>query len=194
MSQEDTVSPVPEQSFDGDSVLSDRPASLDGKRIGLLSNAKKNSDHFLESVAARLGERADVTVDDLRQKPTATSPATDEVYDELAECDVVLTAYGDCGSCSSWTMHDAIQLEKRGIPTVVFCSEEFTTLCQFEAENQECPGLPIVEFEHPIADLDPETVRDDRVTDAIVDEVLDALTASSDVLMERYQGRYTAES
>ena len=194
MSKEDTVNPVPERTAGGESVLSARPASLDGKTVGLLSNAKKNSDHFLESVADRLAERADVTVADLLTKPTATSPASDEVYDQLAECDAVLTAYGDCGSCSSWTLHDAIQLEKRDVPAVVFCSEEFTTLCQFEAENQECPGLPIVEFEHPIADLAPETVRSERVTDAIVDEVIDALTDSTDALVERYQGRYTAES
>lgn len=194
MSKEDTVNPVPDRTTSGDSVLSDRLSSLDGKTVGLLSNAKKNSDHFLESVAAHLRERADVTVADLITKPTATSPADDEVYEQLAAYDVVLTAYGDCGSCSSWTMHDAIQMEKRGIPTVVFCSEEFTTLCQFEAENQECPGLPIVEFEHPIADLDPDTVREKRVTDAIVDEVVDALTDSTDALMNRYQGRYTAES
>jgi len=130
-------------------------------------------------------------VSDVIYKPTATSAAPDDTYHELGQYDAVLTAYGDCGSCSSWTIHDAIQLEESGVPTVVFCSEEFTTLCQFESENQSCPGLPIVEFEHPIADVDPEVVREERVTDAICDEVVEALTSEPEELRARYEGRYT---
>lgn len=190
---DDILDPIPNQSTGEETVLSERPASLDGRRIGLLSNSKKNSDHFLRSVGERLASMTDVSVSDIVYKPTATSAAPNDVHDRLTEYDAVLTAYGDCGSCSSWTIHDAIELEKAGIPTVVFCSEEFTTLCQFEAENQSCLGLPIVEFEHPIADVDPEVVREKRVTDDIQQEVVQALTAPVDDLIDRYEGRYTDE-
>ena len=190
---DELLSPVPEQSASDETVLSERPATLDGLRIGLLSNTKKNSDHFLLRVGERLATMADVSVSEVVYKPTATSAAPDEIYDQLGQYDAVLTAYGDCGSCSSWTIHDAIHLEKSGIPVVVFCSEEFTTLCQFESENQSCPGLPIVQFEHPIADIDPEVVREERVTDSICEEVSEALTSTPSDLIERYQGRYTDE-
>ncbi|WP_247010578.1 UGSC family (seleno)protein [Halorientalis litorea] len=194
MSESDEIlDPTPSQSGTDESVLTDRPATLDGASIGLLSNAKKNSDHFLQSVGTHLQSVADIDVSDVVYKPTATSAAPDDIYEELGQYDAVLTAYGDCGSCSSWTIHDAIQLEESGIPTVVFCSEEFTTLCQFESENQSCPGLPIVEFEHPIADVAPEVVREERVTDAICDEVVEALTSDPETLRDRYGGRYTDE-
>lgn len=194
MSESDEIlDPTPSQSGTDESVLTDRPATLDGASIGLLSNSKKNSDHFLQSVGTHLQSVADIDVSEVVYKPTATSAAPDDIYEALRQYDAVLTAYGDCGSCSSWTIHDAIQLEESGIPTVVFCSEEFTTLCQFESKNQSCPGLPIVEFEHPIADVDPEVVREERVTDAICDEVVEALTSDPETLRDRYEGRYTDE-
>jgi hypothetical protein len=121
----------------------------------------------------------------------ATSAADEAVYEDLREYDAVLIAYGDCGSCSSWTMHDAFQLEEAGVPTVVFCTEEFTTLCQYEAENQGVPGLPIVEIEHPIADLSPEAVASERVTDDILTAVTEALTNDAGELLELYKGKYT---
>lgn len=188
---DDILDPTPSDSGTDESVLTDRLETIDGASIGLLSNSKKNSDHFLRSVGTHLEEVADVSVSDVIYKPTATSAASEETYDRLTQYDAVLTAYGDCGSCSSWTIHDAIQLEEAGVPTVVFCSEEFTTLCQFESENQSCPGLPIVEFEHPIADVDPDVVREDRVDEAICDEVVAALTSTTSELVDRYEGRYT---
>lgn len=190
---DEILDPTPDQSRKDDSVLSERPLSLEELHIGLLSNTKKNSDHFLRGIGAHLVERENVSVSDVVYKPTATSAAPDDLFEELTRYDAVLTAYGDCGSCSSWTIHDAIRLEEAGIPTVVFCSEEFTTLCQFESENQSCPGLPIVEFEHPIADVDPEAVREDRITDAIYEEVVTALIATPSELIDRYEGRYTSE-
>lgn len=194
MSESDEIlDPTPNRSETDESVLTDRLATLDGASIGLLSNAKKNSDHFLQSVGTHLQSVADIVISEMVYKPTATSAAPDDIYEELHQYDAVLTAYGDCGSCSSWTIHDAIQLEAASIPTVVFCSEEFTTLCQFESENQSCPGLPIVEFEHPIADVAPEVVREERVTDAICDEVVEALTSDPETLRDRYEGRYTDE-
>jgi len=195
MSKSDEIlDPTPDQSRTDESVLTDRPPTIERCSIGLLSNAKKNSDHFLRSVGTHLQTVADISVSDVVYKPTATSAAPDDIHEQLTQYDAVLTAYGDCGSCSSWTIHDAIRLEEAGIPTIVFCSEEFTTLCQFESDNQSCPGLPIVEFEHPVADVDPKVVREERVTDAICDEVFKALTSTPEELRTRYEGRYTDEA
>lgn len=192
-SDDEILNPVPDRGNTNETVLAPRPKVTDGLDIGLLSNTKKNSDTFLEVVGNSLTSMVDVTVSDVISKPAATRGAPDELYERLAAYDAVLTAYGDCGSCSSWTIHDAIQLESSGIPTVVFCSSGFTTLCQFEAENQSCPGLPIVEFERPIADVPPEVIRTERVTDKMCEEVVASLTATPEELVERYQGRYTDE-
>ena len=188
---DEILDPTPSPDMTTESVLTERLKKIDETNIGLLSNAKKNADHFLRSVGDNLQTAADVSVSEVMYKPTATSAAPDEIYEQLTKYDTVLTAYGDCGSCSSWTIHDAIHLEKAGIPTVVFCSEEFTTLCQFESENQSCPGLPIIEFEHPIADVEPEVVREKRVTNAICEEVIAALTSDPNELRAEFEGRYT---
>lgn len=172
-------------------VLADRLSTVDSARIGLFSNTKKNADHFLRAVGNRLESDHAAEVSDVVYKDVATSAANDNVYEELQRYDAVLIAYGDCGSCSSWTMHDAFQLEEASIPTVVFCTEEFTTLCQYEAENQGVPGLPIVAIEHPIADLSPEAVASERVTDDIVAAATEALTNDPGTLLDLYKGKYT---
>lgn len=172
-------------------VLADRLSTVGSARIGLFSNTKKNADHFLREVGARLEADYAVEVSEVVYKDVATSAADEDVYEELRGYDAVLIAYGDCGSCSSWTMHDAFQLEEAGVPTVVFCTEDFTTLCQYEAENQGIPGLPIVEIEHPIADLSAEAVASERVTDDILTAVTEALTNDARTLLETYKGKYT---
>lgn len=188
---EEILNPFADEVEAKGTVLADRLSTVDDARIGLFSNTKKNADHFLREVGERLEADHDAAVSEVVYKDVATSAADDAVYEELREYDAVLIAYGDCGSCSSWTMHDAFQLEEAGIPTVVFCTGEFTTLCQYEAENQGVPGLPIVEIEHPIADLSPEDVASERVTDDILAAVTEALTNDAGTLLDLYKGKYT---
>ncbi|ADJ16861.1 UGSC family (seleno)protein [Halalkalicoccus jeotgali] len=188
---EEILNPFADEIEAKGTVLADRLSTVDSVRIGLFSNTKKNADYFLREVGAQLEADYDVDVSEVVYKDVATSAADEDIYEELLGYDAVLIAYGDCGSCSSWTMHDSFQLEEAGVPTVVFCTEEFTTLCQYEAENQGVPGLPIVEIEHPIADLSPEAVASDRVTDDILTSVTEALTTDPEVLVDLYQGKYT---
>ncbi|WP_178915890.1 UGSC family (seleno)protein [Natronomonas gomsonensis] len=188
---EEILNPFADEVEAKGTVLADRLSTVGDARIGLFSNTKKNADHFLREVGERLEADHAAEVSEVVYKDVATSAADEAVYEELREYDAVLIAYGDCGSCSSWTMHDAFQLEEAGVPTVVFCTEEFTTLCQYEAENQGVPGLPIVEIEHPIADLSPEAVASDRVTDDILTAVTEALTNDAGELLDLYKGKYT---
>jgi hypothetical protein len=68
---------------------------IQGKRVGLLENSKRNSDIILQAVGARLAERAGVTVVGLWRKPT-TLPVTPEIIDEMAaKCDLMVTGVGD---------------------------------------------------------------------------------------------------
>lgn len=188
---EEILNPFADEVEAKGTVLADRLSTVDNARIGLFSNTKKNADHFLQEVGERLEANYDVDVSDIVYKDVATSAADEAVHEDLRGYDAVLIAYGDCGSCSSWTMYDAFQLEEESVPTVVFCTEEFTTLCQYEAENQGVPGLPIVEIEHPIADLSPEDVATERVTDDILAAVTEALTNDAGTLLDLYKGKYT---
>src|ERR1700739_2572871 len=78
-----------------------RPASLHGKRVGLLINTKLNARPFLEEVGRLLTETYAVTVSK-RTKQTFAAPETADVIKEMAaESDVIVTGVGDCGSCSA---------------------------------------------------------------------------------------------
>lgn len=58
----------------------------------------------------------------------------------------------------SWCIHDAIELEKRGIPTITICTDEFVSLGRMEAQTLMMPQLPIVAVPHPLGGLKPEEV------------------------------------
>jgi hypothetical protein len=80
---------------EGAVALTDRPSSLDGKKIGLLWNSKVNADIYL----ARLRELVADGHRDVefvwQAKPTASRPMEPEVFAALKSCDLVVTAIGD---------------------------------------------------------------------------------------------------
>ena len=70
------------------------PTSLAGATIGVLSISKERSDEFLDTVAARLGERGHKV---LRfRKPTYTKPSPEPILQDIvASCDVVVEGLAD---------------------------------------------------------------------------------------------------
>ena len=73
----------------------ERPASLDGKVIGLLNISKPRGDVFLDEVEARLRERG-VTEVIRYTKPTYTKPAPVDLRHEIStKCDLVIEALAD---------------------------------------------------------------------------------------------------
>ncbi len=71
-----------------------RPASLDGRTIGLLDISKARGDRFLDQVERRLTERGY----SVRRysKPTFTKPAPIDLRQEITEqCEVVIEALAD---------------------------------------------------------------------------------------------------
>lgn len=176
--------------------LATRPDTLDGKRIVLYSNNKQNSDHFLEGVGAGIREASpDAEISEVTYKPTASSPGDKwDLIDDVEErADIVLLAYGDCGSCTTYTVYDAIEFERRGIPTVSFSSEKFIGLGRYDALHRGAPGLPLVEFDHPIASLEPDEVKERRVTEHIVTETIQALTNPAGQVEQDFASRYSPE-
>lgn len=176
--------------------LADRPESLNGKRIVLYSNNKQNSDHFLEGVAESIKEEyPEADISEVMYKPTASSPGDkwDLIDEAEEEADIVLLAYGDCGSCTTYTVYDAIEFERRGIPTASFSSEKFINLGRYDALHRGAPGLPLIEFDHPIANLDAEEVKETRATQDVIDETLKALTNPSGQVEQDFASRYSPE-
>lgn len=56
-------------------------------------------------------------------------------------------------------MHDGIELERRGVPTAVICTEEFVSSAKAQAAISGNPDYPFVVVSHPIGSLTPAELR-----------------------------------
>jgi len=149
-----------------DTVLAPR-RPLDGARVALLDNGKANAGLILSAFASRLADRfgaRQVLTLTKADAGTVLDPAA--VADIAARSDVVLTAVGDCGSCSAATLADAVLLDRAGVPAVGICSEAFRMSADAMAEAYGFPGFDYIRMPHPIASLDRAAVE------ARVDEAL----------------------
>ena len=78
------------------SGMAERPDSLAGKRVGLLSNSKLRSEELLDAIYDVLADRFDVAGVYRFNKGDASRPAKPEVLSEFStEVDVALLANGD---------------------------------------------------------------------------------------------------
>ena len=143
-----------------DGSLSPRPVSLKGLTVGLLDNTKPNATLLLDEIVADL--RRDYGIGEVKHyvKDYFGTPVKDELFQQIvSEVDVVITAVGDCGSCSAATVADGIMFERAGIPAVSITSDSFAMSGRAMAEVQGFPGFPFVMVQHPVASLDTEHIR-----------------------------------
>ena len=86
----------------------------------------------------------------------------------------MLTGSADCGSCTSWSVHDTIQLERAGVPAVVATTTHFVDLTRRVAAGFGLPGARIAVFPHPLGGTDTDTIH--AWADAAIPEVVALLT------------------
>ena len=109
------------------------PASLDGVTVALFDIGKMRGDEFIDRLEVLFRERGIATR--RYKKPTNTRVAPVELLQKIAEeCQVVVIALSDCGSCTSCSTHDLVDLDRRGLAGVSVLTEEFrpafATQCQ----------------------------------------------------------------
>ncbi|MFC1904459.1 hypothetical protein ACFLXT_01640 [Chloroflexota bacterium] len=86
-----TTEPEPMQA-----TIAVRPHTLDSKVVGLLDNAKPNSDRILDMVGELLAKKYHLARVVKVRKPSATRGAPQEMLDEMAEeCNVAIAGVGD---------------------------------------------------------------------------------------------------
>ena len=73
------------------------------------------------------------------------------------------------------SVHDTIELEKRGIPATVVITQAFRNACLFQFRGKGMEGHSYIELPHPISNLKPAEMR--ALTLQYVDEVVRQLTA-----------------
>ncbi len=57
-------------------------------------------------------------------------------------------------------MHDGIELEKKGIPTGVICTEPFISSARAMSRLAGIPDYPFVVVPHPLGSLNPDALRE----------------------------------
>jgi hypothetical protein len=131
----------------------ERPNSLVGLRLGLIDNGKEFSDVVLEALAEALQRDHGVTDIKVWRKgfPAKGAPFIAEM---AAATDVAISGVGHCGSSSPWSVIDAVNLEKAGVPSVTLLSRSFCPLGQIVARGEGHNGLAIVMLPHPIGAAD----------------------------------------
>ena len=131
----------------------ERPNSLLGLRLGLIDNGKEFSDVVLEALTETLRRDHGVTDIKIWRKgfPAKGAPFIAEM---AAETDVAISGVGHCGSSSPWSVIDAVNLERAGVPTVTLLSRSFCPLGQIVARGEGHDGLAIVMLPHPIGEAD----------------------------------------
>lgn len=131
------------------------PIPYDFEKISLIDNTKPGADIILKYLGENLGKRTFINVN----KP-AGAPATKQQLEKAAKGDIIILALGDCGSCSSWVVLDAIRLEKMGIPTISICSTSFSKFAGELARSHGAEDLNILSVEHPIAGLSEDEITE----------------------------------
>jgi len=132
-------------------------------KITYLDNTKPNADIILSTVQENLN------IEYIKAIKPAGAAAKDIQINEAKKGDVVILALGDCGSCTTWVILDAIRLEKEGTPTICICTHKFTDYAYSLAKAQGTEDLRIVEIEHPIAGLEEDIVK--AKTEKIIPEI-----------------------
>lgn len=140
--------------------LSPRATTLAGRKLGILDNSKWNANKLLRGAAAALSAEIGFGAVNYYVKTHGfSSDATPEMLDRIAaECDFVLTAIGDCGSCCSCCIRDAVGLEDRGVPTAPIITTEFVNETRLTRAAIGMPDLCPVVIDHPVSSITAEEI------------------------------------
>ncbi len=135
--------------------IAQRLTTLDGVRLALLDNRRPNADLFLDRLDLQLRERSSPKEIRRFRKPVVQLPAP--FLDELATYDAVVVAMVDMGAALMRTPPDAVELERRGVPTALLANRDVATQCREILVTEGMPGLPVLSVA-PIAQLRPADV------------------------------------
>ncbi len=81
------------------------------------------------------------------------------VGDWAASVDAAISGLGTCGSCTSWSVHDAVSVEKLGKPAIVAVTEEFETHAHNMARFLGHPDLKVLVLPYPLEARPPDELR-----------------------------------
>jgi len=136
-----------------------RKTRLDGLRLGILDNSKWNANKLLRGASAALSANIKFTSVIYYVKQSFSKDAAPELIEQIAqENDIVLTAIGDCGSCCSCCIRDALAHEKLSIPTAAIITTEFVKETELTVQALGMPNFTPIAIDHPISSITNEEI------------------------------------
>ena len=122
--------------------------TLEGKTVALMDIGKMRGDEFIDRLEVLFREAGIATR--RYKKPTNTRTAPVELMQQIAqECQAVVIALSDCGSCTSCSTHDLVDLDRRGLPGVSVLTEEFRGAFSAQCAAIGFDGAPLY-VPHPM--------------------------------------------
>ena len=154
-------------------VLAPRPASLRGQTLGIICNGLGNSAIMFDHLGALLQERYDLAGFVKVVKGSVAVPPYPEQWLEITDrATVAITGFGGCGSCSTRSLRDALDLEAAGIPATCLVHGALVPAVRAIAKFNGAPDYPIVTVGYP---FDPTGHWNKDECVELADQVADAL-------------------
>ena len=176
--------------------LARRLSDLRGKRLGFVDNSKCNADLFIQRVTAQLVDRFAVIAGPVVRKMAPKDRLSDSDFANFARCDAVVQCFGDCGTSTSISVADAVEIERHGIPTVTVFSTAFAAAARKQAAGRGMADLPLARIPHPMHTAQRSVVAERA--DAIIDTLVARLTGhgagvAEEEMAERFDGANTID-
>src|SRR5450631_3431786 len=152
-----------------------RLSDVHGKRLGFVDNSKCNADLFIQRLSAQLTDRFAVVRGPIIRKASHKDRLAEADLASLAQCDAVVQCFGDCGTSTSISVADAVEIERRGIPSVTVFSTAFAPAARKQAAGRGMAELPLVRIPHPMHTAQRSVVAERA--DAVVSALVERLTS-----------------
>jgi hypothetical protein len=139
--------------------VSRRLRTVAGRRIRIVNNGWHCMNLPTEELTTAL--RVDYGVGAVIEiKISAAQTLPSPELERLANaCDAVVVGIGTCGSCSRWVLQDAMDLERRKIPTVSLFTKVFEPLARAVRAHDGFPDLPLTILPHPLNPPPDDQIR-----------------------------------
>jgi hypothetical protein len=134
----------------GSGKLAPRPISLRGQTLGIIANGLGDSEIMFDRLADILEESHGLAGRVKVVKASVAVPPYPEQWLEVTDhATVAVTGFGGCGSCSTRSIRDALDLEAAGIPAVCVVHDALVPAVRALAQFLGAADYPVVTIGYP---------------------------------------------
>jgi hypothetical protein len=128
-----------------------------------------------EALERKMCERFDIAAAVVVRKPSVSVPPSADDWNTIkAEADAGVALFGGCGSCSSRTTRDAIEMEWEGIPSVAIVHTALAGSAQAMRRMSKMDDYHLLEVDYP---LGPTSVWSPQQIESAADALLPQIVA-----------------